>query len=116
MVVAYGELMWECPVVLLTLDQSLWLALVLFLQVLEIRGDKARVIRSNCDLDPRTRPPSLRPVLHDGFSSIESIFEVYVIRSHVQVSHSFRLEKPGDKSRRFFCGKAMFFFSFSSLK
>ncbi|CDY21428.1 BnaA09g29990D [Brassica napus] len=85
-------------------------------EVLEIRGDKARVIRSNCDLDPRTRPPSLRPVLHDGFSSIESIFEVYVIRSHVQVSHSFRLEKPGDKSRRFFCGKAMFFFSFSSLK
>ncbi|CAN6860232.1 unnamed protein product [Brassica oleracea] len=30
-VAAYGELMWECPV------------------VLEIRGDKARVIRSNCD-------------------------------------------------------------------
>ncbi|KAG5385622.1 hypothetical protein IGI04_037092 [Brassica rapa subsp. trilocularis] len=57
-VAAYGELMWECPV------------------VLEIRGDKARVIRSNCDLDPRTRPHSLRPVLHDGFSSIESIFEV----------------------------------------
>ncbi|CAN7094360.1 unnamed protein product [Brassica rapa subsp. narinosa] len=31
---------------------NLWLARVLFLQVLEIRGDKARVIRSNCDLDP----------------------------------------------------------------